>query len=70
MLGFTTTFVGAMALVSILGIISIWLFPVRIGIAISVIVFGLAIASNARIYNSLIYAAVVCLASFMDMPMD
>ena len=38
--------------------INIGLFPVELGIALSVVVLGLAIASNARIYNSLIYAAV------------
>ena len=53
-----TTFVGVMALGGIFGIISIGLFPVGLGIALSVLVFGLAIASNARIYNCLIYAAV------------
>ena len=53
-----TTFVGVMALGGILGMINIGLFPVELGIALSVAVLGLAIASNARIYNSLIYAAV------------
>ena len=53
-----TTFVGVMALGGILGMINIGLFPVELGISLSVFVLGLAIASSARIYNSLIYAAV------------
>ena len=53
-----TTFVAVMALGGILGMIGIGLFSVELGIAISVLALGLAIASNARIYNSLIYAAV------------
>ena len=61
-----TTFVGFIALGGILGMINIGLFPVELGIALSVLMLGLAMASNAKIYNSLIYAAVGMFGIFQE----
>ncbi len=58
------TFIVVMAIGGVLGMIDIGLFSIELGIALSVVVLGLAIAANAKIYYSLIYVFVGMFAIF------
>lgn len=58
------TFVIVMAIGGALGMIDIGLFAIEIGIALSVVVLGFTIASNAKLHQIAIYAFVAMFAIF------
>ncbi len=58
------TFVVVMAFGGVLGMIDIGLVSIELGIALSVVVLGIAIAANAQISNALIYLFVAMFAIF------
>lgn len=58
------TFVSFMVIGGVLGMIDIGLFAVEIGIALSVVVLGITIASNAKIHAMMIYGFVAMFAIF------
>lgn len=58
------TFVLVMALGGLLGMIDVGLIAIEIGIALSVVVLGLTIASNSKLHYIAIYAFVAMFAIF------
>ena len=65
-----TTFVGFIALGGILGMINIGLFPVELGIALSVLMRDLRWLQTRKFTIVLSMLLLVCLAFFRNMPMD